>query len=121
HQRNADLRPAIEQAAELQSVARQRAAGPVAVLNFQADAGQAQLAADERVGKVVGSQLLILAGDVLGPRLIEADDERRASVVSPDAIDSFDDQPQSLLFGKCEGTVLIHPRSDVPELNFAAI
>src|SRR5262245_23556948 len=62
HERHTNLRPAIEQAAKLLGVAWERAAGPVAVLNFEANAGEAEFAAHERVGEVVGSQLLVLAG-----------------------------------------------------------
>ena len=46
---------------------RQRAAGPIAIVNFQAHAGQAQIAAHERIGKVPRRQLLVLAGDVFAP------------------------------------------------------
>src|SRR5689334_18714151 len=87
HERHSDLRPAIEEPTQIHGVARHRSARPIAVMDFHADPSQAELAANERVGKINRRQLLVLASDIFGPRLIKADDERRTSIDSPDAID----------------------------------
>ena len=58
----------------------QRSAGMIADVDLEPEAGEAEVGAHQRVGKVERREVELLAGQVLGPRLIERDDERRRRI-----------------------------------------
>ena len=65
-------------AADGQQIARQAAARPVAEIHFQGDAAHTQLGPHQRVGEMERRQVVVIVGQVVGPRLVETDHDGRA-------------------------------------------
>ena len=93
----------------------------IADVDFEPDAGEAQIGADQRVGKMERREVELLGGQVLGPRLIERDDERRRGVELADGVDRLGGDLQAGLFAEAQGVAVRHAGGDLPEVDSAAI
>ena len=93
----------------------------VADVDFEPEAGEAEVGADQRVGKVERREVELLGGQVLGPRLIERDDERRRRIELADGGDRLGRDLQPGFFVEAERVAVRHAGGDLPEMDFAAI
>ena len=120
-QRQFQQAPVIDQPAECERAAVHRSARMVADVDFEAEAREAEVGADQCVGKMHRRQIELFAGQVFGPRLIERDDERRRGIELADDGDRFRGELQAGLFAEAEGVAVGHAGGDLPEMDFAAI
>src|SRR5690242_6421499 len=97
------------------------AGGRVAGGDFQGDAGQAEVAADEVIGQVEWTELEGRIAHPLGPGAVDADGELRRGIGLARALDGAGRDPDLLLFGKAEELVAGRPVDDVPERDLAPI
>ena len=120
-QRQFEKAPVIDEPAECEWAAVHGAAGLVADVDFEAEAREAEVGADQGVGEMHRRQIELFAGQVFGPWLIERDDERRRGIELADDGDGFCGELQAGFFAEAEGVAVGHAGGDLPEMDFAAI